>query len=156
MKDQLTFADVEYGNRKRSTRRDRLLNLMDSVLPWDEIDRLLLPCRAANSTGRPAIDTETLYRMILLQKWYGLSAEALEDAVYDSYAMRSFLHLDFNTETVPDPSTVYRFKKKLEKTGVGKICDELVSKVMKENHCSLRYGTVSDAVLTVKKQRKKK
>ena len=155
MKDQITFADIEYGSRKRSTRRDRLLLFMDAILPWDEITKLLASCRPGNRTGRPARDTETLYRMVLLQKWYGLSDDALEDAIYDSYAMRSFLHLDFGADSVPDPSTLYRFRKKLAKTGTGDACEELVKAAMKENHCSLRPGCAADPILTVKKAKKK-
>ncbi len=40
--------------------------------------------------------------MYLLQAWFSLSDEGVEDAIYDSYAMRRFLGLDFTVEQVPD------------------------------------------------------
>jgi len=34
-------------------------------------------------------------RMYLLQCWFNLSDEGVEDAIYDSYAMRKFVGIDF-------------------------------------------------------------
>lgn len=41
-------------------------------------------------------------RMYLLQGWFSLSDEGVEDAIYDSYAMRRFMGLDFAVDQVPD------------------------------------------------------
>ena len=35
MEDQITFTDVEYGNRKRTTKREEFLNKMDEIVPWE-------------------------------------------------------------------------------------------------------------------------
>ena len=45
--------------------------------------------------GRRPIGIETMLRMYLMQKWFNLSDEGIEDSIYDSYAMRSFMHIDF-------------------------------------------------------------
>ena len=37
-----------------------------------------------------------------LQQWYGLADEALEDALYDSQALRDFARIDLAAEGVPD------------------------------------------------------
>ena len=42
-----------------------------------------------------------MLRMYLLQVWFNLGDEAVEDAIYDSYAMRRFMGLDFVVEQVP-------------------------------------------------------
>lgn len=52
--------------------------------------------------GHPPRGIETMLRMYLLQNWYNLSDEKIEDAIYDSYAMRSFLHINFIDEQTPD------------------------------------------------------
>ena len=36
--------------------------------------------------------------------------EGTEDAIYDSYAMRSFLGINFMTEQVPDATTLLKFR----------------------------------------------
>ena len=53
---------------------------------------------------------ETMLRMYLLQIWFNLSDEGIEDAIYDSYAIRYFMHIDFLTEQAPDATTLLRFR----------------------------------------------
>lgn len=36
MNKQQSFTDVEYGNRKRKTKRDEFLEIMEEVIPWEE------------------------------------------------------------------------------------------------------------------------
>ncbi len=38
--DQPTFADLEYEGKKRKTRREKLLERMDSLIPWEELGNL--------------------------------------------------------------------------------------------------------------------
>jgi hypothetical protein len=45
--------------------------------------------------------------MYLLQIWFNLSDEGLEDAIYDSYAMRNFVGINFLEEQVPDATTAF-------------------------------------------------
>jgi hypothetical protein len=42
-----------------------------------------------------------MLRMYFLQQWYTLADEALEDALYDSQAMREFIGIDLGREDVP-------------------------------------------------------
>ena len=34
MKDQITWTDVEYGNRKKTTKREEFLDKMEEIIPW--------------------------------------------------------------------------------------------------------------------------
>ena len=52
--------------------------------------------------------------MYLMQNWFNLSDAGIEDAIYDSYALRSFMHLDFLTEQVPDATTLLHFRHLVE------------------------------------------
>ena len=36
MKQQQTFADVEYSGRKRTTKREKFLEMMEENIPWAE------------------------------------------------------------------------------------------------------------------------
>ena len=40
---QQTFTDMEYANRKRTTRREAFLDAMDSIIPWKEWMALIAP-----------------------------------------------------------------------------------------------------------------
>ena len=86
---QETFADMEYANRKRQTRRDEFLKIMDKIIPWEEWIAFIKPYYYNNKVGRPATDIEIMLRMYLLQAWFNLSDEMVEDSIYDSYAFRN-------------------------------------------------------------------
>ena len=108
---QMTLTDYEYGMRKRTTKRDEFLRHKDEVTPWKELTAIIEPYYYKNKVGRKPRGVETMLRMYMLQVWYNLSDAALEDAIYDSYAMRRFMHLDFMKESVPDATTLCKFRK---------------------------------------------
>lgn len=33
---QMTFSDYGYNNRKRTTKIEEFLDIMDEIIPWDE------------------------------------------------------------------------------------------------------------------------
>ncbi len=55
-----------------------------------------------------------------MQNCFNLSDVGIEDAIYDSYAMRSFMHIDFLTEQVPDVTTLLHFRHLIEKIRLAK------------------------------------
>ena len=82
MDKQMSFTDYEYSLRKRKTKREEFLGCMDEITPWDEVVAMIEPYYYHNKEGRKARDIETMFRMYLLQTWYNLSDEALEDTIY--------------------------------------------------------------------------
>jgi IS5 family transposase len=43
MQKQMTFSDVEYGARKRVSRRETFLDMMDGIVPWQALIALTEP-----------------------------------------------------------------------------------------------------------------
>ena len=87
--EQTSFTDVEYGNRRRVSRRERFLSQMDAAIPWAVWTGLIAPhyyAERAGKKGRKPKPIETMLRMYLLQVWFNLSDEGVEEAIYDSYA----------------------------------------------------------------------
>src|SRR5690554_619253 len=94
---QISFAQAEHQNKKKVTRRERFLAQMDILVPWQRLIEALSPSYFPNSAGkrgRPPIGLERMLRVYFLQQWYALADEALEDAIYDSQAMRDFIGID--------------------------------------------------------------
>ena len=88
-----------------------------------------------------------MLRMYLMQNWFNLSDEGIEDAIYDSYAMRSFMHLDFLTEQVPDATTLLHFRHLIEENKIGeKIFDDVKSRLEKAG-LMMHGGTIVDATI---------
>ena len=103
---QETFTDIEYSYRKKKTKREEFLEIMDEIIPWDEWGGVIEPYYPKGKRGRPPMGIEKMLRMYLLQIWFNLSDSATEDAIYDSYAMRKFTGINFMTEAVPDETTL--------------------------------------------------
>lgn len=87
---QQNFTDIEYSCRKKETRRDKFLNKMDKMVPWADWIAMIEPFYPSGRRGRPTRGIEIILRMYMLQNWFNLADEALEDAVYDSFPSAHF------------------------------------------------------------------
>ena len=99
MQLQGSFSQAEYAGKKKQTRRDKFLAEMERVVPWARLVERLRPFYPKGERGRPPIGLERMLRLYFLQQWYGLADEALEDALYDSQALRSFAGIDWGRGT---------------------------------------------------------
>ena len=97
--------------------------------------------------GRPPMGIEKMLRMYLLQIWFNLSDPATEDTVYDSYAMRKFTGIDFLKESVPDETTLCKFRHLLEVNGLNKLFFEAINRVMVQSGHMMKGGTIVDATI---------
>jgi IS5 family transposase len=147
---QPSFTDVEYGNRRRISRREQFLEQMDATIPWDRWVAVIEPFyyqQAPGKKGRKAKPVETMLRMYLLQAWFSLSDEGVEDAIYDSYAMRRFMGLDFGTEQVPDATTLLHFRHLLEKHELGARLLAAQQEIFEAKGWMMRGGSIIDATI---------
>ena len=70
---QGTFTDIEYSGRKKKTRREEFLEIMDEMIPWDEWVGVIESYYSKGKRGRPPMGIEKMLRMYLLQIWFNLS-----------------------------------------------------------------------------------
>jgi IS5 family transposase len=145
--NQISFSDVEYSMRKRVTKREEFLKIMDDIIPWDEWVAYIEPHYPSGRRGRPPLGIEKMLRMYLLQCWFNLSDEGIEEAIYDSYAFRSFMKIDFSTEQAPDATTLLDFRHLLEKHGIGNIFFQAIVNTIGQCGYMMRGGTIVDATL---------
>lgn len=144
---QQTFSDMEYSNRKKRTKREEFLEIMNDILPWDEWVGIVEPCYPKGKRGRPPIALETILRMYLLQVWFSLSDEGVEDAIYDSYAMRKFMGINFMEEQVPDATTLLHFRHLLEEKGIGKLFFDAINRCLEKCGRVMHGGSIVDATI---------
>ena len=109
---QISFAQAEYAKKKKRTRREIFLEKMQLVVPWARLVQVIEPCYPkSGKRGRPPVGLERMLRMYFVQQWYGLADEAVEDAIYDSQALRNFMDIDLSHTSVPDATTLMGFGK---------------------------------------------
>ena len=121
--------------------------MMDQVIPWTEWVGLIEPFYYNNKRGRRARPLETMLRMYLLQVWFHLSDEAVEDQINDSYAMRKFMGLDFATEQVPDATTLLHFRHLIETRRLGEAMFAALNRLFEANGWMMRGGSIVDATI---------
>jgi IS5 family transposase len=88
-----------------------------------------------------------MLRIYFLQQWYGLSDEALEDALYDSQALRGFAGIELNRDPVPDATTVLHFRHWLEQHKLTEALFTEISALLAERGLLMRQGTIVDATI---------
>lgn len=145
--NQMTFSDVENSGRKKVTQKEKFLREMEAIIPWGEWVAKIAPHYPAGKRGRPPRGIEVMLRMYLLQIWFSLSDEGLEDAIYDIYAFQRFLGINFMEEQVPDATTLLKFRHLLEKHN---ICEALFKDIVKRLDAAglmMRGGTIVDATI---------
>ena len=64
---QMTFSDYEYSLRKRKTKREEFLDIMNEIIPWEEWVEFVRPYYPNGKRGRPTKGIEKMLRMYLLQ-----------------------------------------------------------------------------------------
>lgn len=144
---QQSFTDLEYSNRKRKTKREEFLEMMDEIIPWNEWVKIIVPFYPSGKRGRPTRGIETMLRMHLLQNWFSLSDEGVEDAIYDSYSFRKFMKIDFFNEQVPDATTLCKFRKLLVDNGIQKLFFKAIADFLQKHEYMLKGGTIVDATI---------
>src|SRR5689334_6737793 len=120
---------------------------MERVVPWAALCALIEPFYPKPGNGRPPIGVERMLRLYFLQQWFNLSDPAVEEALYDSLAMRRFVDIDLGREPVPDETTVCRFRHLLEEHDLGQPLFDEVRRHLAAKGLKVATGTIVDATI---------
>ena len=77
--NQPTFAELEYKNKKRKTRREVFLEQLDSLIPWQRLEQRIRPHYPKAGRGRRPYDLAVMLRVHIVQLCHNLSDPAMED-----------------------------------------------------------------------------
>src|SRR3954465_14264999 len=139
---QLDLADSIVRRRgKKSEWLDRL----DAALDWPDLETIVAGISAKREGGL-AYPLLTYVKLLLLQQWYGLSDEGLEAAVDDRLSFRRFAGIPL-AESVPDHSSIWRFREELAKHGLAEKLLAEVNRQLDARGLILRRGTLINATI---------
>jgi IS5 family transposase len=142
---QRSFADLEYGAKRRKTRRERFLEQMGALIPWERLEQRIAPHYPKGGVGRQPYPLGSMLRVHCLQLFYNLSDPGLEDALYEVESMRRFAGLSL--ARIPDETTILNFRHLLEKHALGRALFEEIKAHLAEHGLLLREGTIVDATI---------
>ena len=146
---QSALAEAGFQRYSKQTRRQRFLQEKERVAPWEallaRIKPLYYPKR--RGAGRPAVGLKRMLRIHFLQHGFNLSDPGVEEALYDSRAMRQFVGIDLGREPAPDETTICKFRHLLEVGGLGEAIFWMVGEHLKSRGLRISGGTILGATI---------
>jgi IS5 family transposase len=145
---QLTLASQAiFEKHSRKSKREVFLDQMEQVVPWTELLALVEPHYPKEGNGRKPVGLTIMLRTYFLQQWFNLSDPGMEEAFYDSSALRRFAGVDLGVAAAPDETTILRFRHLLEQHELcGKMLDT-VNLYLDSKGIRITTGTIVDATL---------
>jgi transposase, IS5 family len=117
---QPTLSDNGLEKFRKKTGKEQFLDEMEVIIPWTDFTQAIEPFYPQpEGAGRPPIGIERMLRIHFVQHWFNLSDRAVEEALYDSRALRQFVGIDLGREPVPDETTVCKFRHLMEQHNLG-------------------------------------
>jgi len=144
---QTTFESLAWSGKGKVTRRERFLTEMDAVIPWRELIKLIQPHYPKAGNGTQPMPLERMLRIHFMQHWFNLSDPAMEDSLYDSESMRRFAGIELAEDTVPDESTILRFRRLLEVNHLSERIFAQIRNLLESKRLLLKSGTIVDATI---------
>src|SRR3954470_21678817 len=139
---QFGLADSIVQRRGKKT---AWLERLDAAIDWAALETIVEGIYGSREGGL-AYPLLTYVKLLLLQQWHGLSDEGLEAAVDDRLSFRRFAGIPL-AESVPDHSSVWRFREELVRRGLaGRLLAE-VNRQLDARGLILRRGTLTDATI---------
>jgi IS5 family transposase len=114
------FAEADRLKRL-SELGDKLEIISKANINWgkikDKLDSAMPDKTREGKGGRPPYDKLMLFKICLLQSWYGLSDEQAEFQINDRCSFQRFLKIGLSTR-VPDQNTIWTFRENLSNSGI--------------------------------------
>jgi len=138
---QMSFADRLVSE---SAGGNSVLEEISGFVDWKPIAKLLGEVRGG-VMGAPGYPAVMMFKALLLQRWYGLSDPAMEEALKDRLSFRHFVGMSL-TEKVPDHCSIWRFREALG-TGLAERLFVEIGRQIEARGFVLKEGTLIDASL---------
>ena len=120
------------------------LSQISNIIVWTSI-RLILEEMYNNKSekgGRPNCDVIMMFKILILQKWYGLSDLEVERQMADRISFMAFLGFP---DPFPDSRTIWLFKQRLAETGKDRMVWAELQRQLDAKGLEVKRGTIQDA-----------
>jgi len=143
---QMDFLS-EYNRLDRLSELGDPLEKVASSIDWELfrpiIDNALRKESYAKG-GRPPYDAVMMFKIAMLQQWYGIADDNTEFLINDRLSFQRFLGISLG-DKVPDAKTIWLFKEKLSETGISKKLFAKFEREMERQKVITRKGSIVDA-----------
>jgi transposase, IS5 family len=143
---QISFSSLSISKRKL---KSEFFDQMNLLLDWSSIEFELKKyySKGVSVAGRPSYSGLLLFKMSLLQTWYGLSDYEVEERTNDSLSFMKFVGLRLEDD-VPDNTVLSRFRTALTKQGAYEALLQNINEQLEAKGILLKKGAIIDASIT--------
>lgn len=138
---------------KKKDPLEKLSSYIDFEYFRKPLEKALIKNVEKNKGGRPAYDVVLMFKILILQRYYNVSDDAIEYAILDRLSFMRFLGLGIN-DPVPDSKTVWLFRDTLTKLNLIEQLFSTLDKQLDKDGIIVHKGKIVDAsIVEVPKQR---
>ena len=147
------FGDIAITNKGNS----EFLIKVKELIEWEKLNKILQSKlkRNKNAAGNPPYSELLLFKILLLETWFNLSDEKVEEAINDRISFIKFLELSLESST-PDHSTISRFRNSLIKSDLDKELFCEINRQLETKGILVKSGIIVDATIVSSSRRPKK
>src|SRR5271163_2564788 len=91
MRQQSLASQSVFEKYGRKSRRELFLDEMEKIVPWSGLEALVRPHYVKAGKGRQPVGLSIMLRTYFVQQWFNLSDPGVEEALYESAALRRFV-----------------------------------------------------------------
>lgn len=123
--------------------KSRLLQISDLV-DWSPIRQILdeMYSNKSEKGGRPNCDVILMFKILMLQRWYGLSDLEVERQMVDRLSFMAFLGFP---DPFPDSRTIWLFRERMVRTEKEKVVWAELQRQLDAMGLQVKRGTIQDA-----------
>ena len=145
---QMSLGDYQVNQNRKVTRSEKKLSEIEDFVNWDRIVSLFSVIDKTDKSygGRPRKEILMMCKILFIQYLYNLSDPELEDQLNDRLSFQRFAGISLDT-TVPDHSTIWRFKEALIKAGLTDKLFEMITDDLESKGLFVKKGTIVDATI---------
>ena len=138
-----SFATWVLRGLSETQGKSRLSQISD-LIDWSPIRRILdeMYDNKSEKGGRPNCDVILMFKILILQQWYGLSDLEVERQMADRISFMSFLGFP---NPFPDSRTIWLFRERMAKTGKDEVVWGELQKQLDAMGLKVKRGTIQDA-----------
>ncbi|MDA3883814.1 MAG: IS5 family transposase [Bacteroidales bacterium] len=114
----------------------------------ETLEHKLLNTNKKNNAGAKPFDVVLMFKIVILQRYYGLGDKQIEYQILDRTSFKNFLGLETG-DKVPDEKTVWHFRERVTKTGLVEELFEQFTSFLEEQELIFNEGQMIDASFTV-------
>ena len=127
---------------------EMISRVVDFEMFRDKLESKLLNQNKKNNAGAKPYDVVMMFKIMILQRYYGLGDTQIEYQIYDRLSFKKFLGLA-SGDKVPDEKTVWLFRENITNSGlVEEIFSQFVS-YLESKGLIMNEGKMVDASFTI-------